>query len=188
MAMIADTDPAVTNAEVFATHFFPRVGLTTEQLMPVFDGFYRKRFPALRAACPGLPGIARTVVQTAVDLGYEIVLAGNPLFPEAAIQERMRWVQIDDLPRRLVTTYETMHACKPQPAYYREVLSRIGRQPAECLMVGNDVDEDGAAARVGVPVFFVTDYLVNRSGRPLPPERSNTLAGFMHRLRTGKLG
>lgn len=185
VAMIRNTDPARTNAEVFAAHFFPAVGMSEAQLMPVFEVFYREKFPALRAACPGAPGQARAVVQAAVDQGYEIVLATNPLFPRLAIEERMRWVQVDHLPWALVTTYEEMHACKPQPAYYREILTRIGRAPDQCLMVGNDVEEDGVAAAVGIDVFFVTDFLINPNNRPLDPRRSGTLAELGGRLRAG---
>ncbi len=185
--MIRNTDPARTNAEVFAADFFAKVGRPEEELMPVFDRFYREQFPSLKAVCPGLPGLAREAVTAALDKGYEIVLATNPLFPRMAIEERMRWVGIDDLPWRLITTYEEMHACKPQPAYYREVAEKIGRRPEECLMVGNDVQEDGVAARLGMEVFFVTDNLINRDEKPLDPARSGTLAEFVERLKSGRL-
>jgi FMN phosphatase YigB (HAD superfamily) len=183
--MIRNTDPDKTNADVFAADFFPKVGRTAEELMPVFEQFYREKFPALVAACPGAPGLGRQVVQTAVELGYEIVLATNPLFPRMAIEERMRWIGVEAMPWRLITTYEEMHACKPQPGYYREVLQKIGREPGECLMVGNDFEEDGVAAKVGIDVFFVTDYLIKRSDAPLTPERSGTLAQFLERLQAG---
>lgn len=179
MQMIKNTDPTRTNAEVFASDFFPKIGLAEAELMPSFEAFYRERFPALRSACAGLPGLAPTVVRRALDLGYEIVLATNPLFPRMAIEERMRWVGVESVPWRLVTTYEEMHACKPQPAYYREVLEKIDQDPSACLMVGNDVDEDGAAASVGIPVYFVTDFLINRSGRTIPSESSGSLADFV---------
>lgn len=183
--MIRNTDPGLTNAEVFANAFFPRVGVDRKTLMPVFDAFYREQFPSLRSTCTGLPGVARSVVETALEQGYEIVLATNPLFPRVAIEERMRWIEVDDLPWRLVTVYEEMHACKPQLRYYEEVLERIGRAPGECLMVGNDVQEDGAAASLGIDVFFVTDFLIDREGRVLPPERSGTLASLRDLLAAG---
>lgn len=179
MVMIQNTDPARTNAEVFAADFFPKIGIAEEELMPSFEAFYRERFPALRSACNGLPGLAPTVVNRAVELGYEIVLATNPLFPRVAIEERMRWIGVEAAPWRLITTYEEMHAAKPQPAYYSEVLDKIGQDASACLMVGNDVDEDGAAAVVGIPVYFVTDFLINRSGRALPPDSSGSLADFL---------
>ncbi len=183
--MIENTDPTQTNAEVFAAHFFPAVGKEEAELMPLFDEFYRSRFPELKATCPGVPGLARRVVQAALDQGFEIVLGTNPLFPRVAIEERMRWIGVLDMPWRLVTTYEEMHACKPHPAYYQEVLERIGRTPDQCLMVGNDVDEDGAAAELGIDVYFVTDFLINRSGKELPSGRSGTLRDFLQLLESG---
>ena len=34
-------------------------------------------------------------------------------------------------------------------------------------MVGNDVDEDMTAGDIGIQVFLLTDYLINRSGRDI---------------------
>jgi len=186
-AMITNTDPTLTNAQVFAADFFPKVQRTEEEMMPLFDAFYLQRFPSLRSACPSLPGLGRAVVAAALQRGYEIVLATNPLFPREAIEERMRWVGVFDLPWRLVTCYEEMHSCKPQPAFYSEVLERIGRRPDECLMIGNDLEEDGAAQAVGLPVYFVTDFLISRSGNPAPGGRSSSLEGLLVKLQAGRL-
>jgi HAD superfamily hydrolase (TIGR01549 family) len=187
MQMIRSTDLSKTNAEVFAAHFYPAVGMAEADLLPLFDQFYSEEFPKLQAHLSGLPGIAREVVQTAVDQGYEIVVATNPLFPMPAIRERLRWIEVHDFDWKLITAYEEMHAAKPNPAYYAEILERIGRRPEECLMVGNDLDEDGAAAKVGIPTFFITDRLINRAGRPLPEGRYGTLAEFKERLLAGTL-
>lgn len=182
MIMVGNTDPTLTNEQVFAASFYPKFEQEAAELTPFFDRFYREEFPKLKVACPGTPGIARQVVQAVVDQGYEIVLATNPLFPRLAVEERMRWVGVDDLPWRLITTYEEMHATKPHAAYYQEILAKIGRAAEECLMVGNDVDEDGAAAQAGIKVLFVTDFLVNPSGRELPREHACTLAELPGRL------
>ena len=45
---------------------------------------------------------------------------------------------------------------------FEEILSKIGHAPDECLMVGNDVGEDMAAARPGMRTFLMTDCLINR--------------------------
>ncbi|MGE5673437.1 MAG: HAD family hydrolase [Mycobacterium leprae] len=185
MKMIENTEPTRTNADVFWADFLPNMGREQAELMPVFDEFYRLRFPELKTACPGLPGVGKAVVEAALAQGYEIVLATNPLFPRMAIEERMRWIGVLDKPWRLVTTYEEMHACKPQPAYYQEVLHKIGRRPEECMMVGNDVDEDGIAEKLGIPVFYTTDFLINRSSRELPPHRTGSLADFQKLLEEG---
>ncbi|MBR3862194.1 MAG: HAD hydrolase-like protein, partial [Clostridia bacterium] len=65
----------------------------------------------------------------------------------------------------LYTTYENCTYCKPSEGYYREVLAKIGCAPSECLMVGNDVTDDMVpASAVGMQVFLLTDYLINKNG------------------------
>ena len=168
MAMVESIDPATTNADVFWADFPGRTGRPREFWEPRFERFYREEYPRLRP--PGLNGEAdaRAAVEAALDRGLQLVLATNPLFPEQAIRERMRWAGVLDYPWTLVTTFDNMHACKPRPEYYREVLQRLGRRPEECLMVGNDTEEDGVATRVGMHLYLVTDYLVNRRGGALP--------------------
>ena len=98
---------------------------------------------------------AREAVQTALELGLKVAIATNPIFPRSAIFERMRWAGIDDLPVHLVTTYEDMHAAKPNLAYFLETAERLGVSPAEALMVGDDRVLDMVAADVGMKTFYV---------------------------------
>ena len=44
------------------------------------------------------------------------------------------------------------------------MLDKLSVKPEECLMVGNDAEEDTAAARLGMQVFLLTDCLLNRKG------------------------
>ena len=37
-------------------------------------------------------------------------------------------------------------------------------EPENCLMIGNDVQEDLVAGQLGMKTFLVTDYLINRTG------------------------
>ncbi|MBR1566518.1 MAG: HAD hydrolase-like protein, partial [Oscillospiraceae bacterium] len=62
---------------------------------------------------------------------------------------------------------ENSSTCKPNPAYYREILQKRGLRPEECLMVGNDVDEDMVAETLGMKVFLLTDCLINKNGGDL---------------------
>lgn len=167
-AVIGNPDPGVTNADAFWAAFTPRVGLPRQVLEPVLDRFYAEEFPRLRRLVEGRQVAAPAVVQAVLDLGCEIVLATNPVFPRVAIAQRMAWAGVDRFPWRLVTALEDMHACKPQRAYYQEILDRLGRRPEECAMVGNDVEEDGAAAALGIAVYIATDHLVHRGEGPIP--------------------
>jgi HAD superfamily hydrolase (TIGR01549 family) len=164
-AVITHSDPEVTNQQAFLDRFLPAIGLNREQAMPRFDSFYEVEFRKLRPLTRRLPE-ARAAVELAFARGYKVVIATNPVFPRNAIEQRLDWAGVGDLPYDLVTTYENMHSCKPHPAYFREIAERLGCDPSECLMVGNEPD-DMAAAAVGMSTFLVTDGSLG--GGPLPP-------------------
>jgi FMN phosphatase YigB (HAD superfamily) len=142
-----------TNEEVFAAAFYPLAGRPREEMEPFFEQFYIQEFPKLRPYTRRKPE-ARTVVRAALDRGYDLVVATNPLFPAAAIWQRLEWAGVADFPYRLVTTYENSRACKPNPLYFRQICDTIGRPAEACLMVGDD-PMDLAAAHVGCPTFYV---------------------------------
>ena len=49
-----------------------------------------------------------------------------------------------------------------------EVAAKLGVDPEQCLMVGNDVEEDmEAAEQTGMRVFLLTDCLINRENRDI---------------------
>ncbi|MCL5046692.1 MAG: HAD family hydrolase [Actinobacteria bacterium] len=168
-AMIENRDPALTNRQVFVRSFFPALGREPEELMPLFDEFYRDVFP--RLAHHGRPAAgARRTLEKAAARGVKLVVATNPIFPESAVRERLRWGGVDDLPYELVTAYEAMHFCKPHREYFEEVLGMIGAGPAECLMVGNDGVDDMAASRAGIKTFLVEERAVRTEGSPFRPD------------------
>ncbi len=165
-AMIQNTDPEKTNKNVFMENFFDTQEYRTEELFPVFDRFYREEYGHLQKYTKKKPE-ALPLLRRARELNFELVIATNPVFPEAAVRHRLAWAGIDSLEYLLVTTYENMHYCKPNLHYYREILAKIGRGPKECLMVGNDVHDDMVAGRLGIGTFLVDDFLVNhRSKEP----------------------
>ncbi len=162
-AMIKNDDPTRANREVFISDFFPRVGWPVEQLMPIFDAFYRSDFATLKRFTKPNPW-ANLVVDQAIRHGWRVVVATNPVFPIEAIVERLRWAGIDRYDYDLITSYEIMHHCKPHPAYYQEILSKLRLEPEQCLMVGNDVDEDLVAGCLGIKTFLAEDCVINRRG------------------------
>ena len=65
------------------------------------------------------------------------------------------------------TTYENSSFCKPNLAYYQEILDKLGCKAEECAMIGNDVDEDMVAGKLGFKTFLLTPCLLNRSGQDI---------------------
>jgi FMN phosphatase YigB (HAD superfamily) len=179
-AMMANRDRTITNRQAFIADFFPRVGRSVEEMMPLFDDFYTNRFHELRSLTRPRTA-ARSVLQAALGHGCDIVIATNPIFPETAIRHRMAWAGVSDFPFRLVTTYEVMHAAKPDPFYYTEILERIGREPDESIMVGNDWGNDmEPAMKAGLRVFWIngTSVITN----DLDPGARGTLEDFRDRF------
>jgi len=156
-AMMANDGSGPTNEEVFSALFYPALGHERAELEPVFERFYADEFPNLRSLMQLRPE-ARPLVEWAFEHGLQVVVATNPLFPRTAIEQRLDWagVPVTKFDYALVTVYEDMHATKNHPAYYREILAHLGRQPGECLMVGDHWDWDVATpASVGIPAYWI---------------------------------
>lgn len=174
-AMVRNLDPTLTNLEVFWGGFPAAVGVDRARLEPIFDRFYREDFPRLRPPDVTNPA-ARRLLASLVARGYTPVIATNPLFPRQAILERLAWADCASIPFAYVTAGEDMHFCKPNLEFFTEVLDRIGRAPSECLMVGNDVEEDMIAQRLGMYTALVTDCPIDRGQAGIVPDWRGTLA------------
>ncbi|CUS02765.2 Haloacid dehalogenase domain protein hydrolase [Candidatus Promineifilum breve] len=156
-AVIADTDPRRANHEVFWQAFEGLTGGRRAELEPFFQRFYDTEFARLRPSTVARPAAA-ALVGAALDRGLAVVIATNPLFPRVAIEQRLAWagIAVGDHDYALVTTYENMHAAKPQPAYYREILAAVGHAPAQALMVGDDWRNDiNPAATTGLHTYWI---------------------------------
>lgn len=104
---------------------------------------------------------ARETLLLARDLGYRLILATNPVWPLEAVKMRMAWGNIADVPFDFITNSEVMTRCKPQPAYYRELLARLELDPRECLMVGNDPRKDLPAKEAGIRTFLISEEAID---------------------------
>lgn len=165
-AMIKSNDYQKTNAEVFKEAFFAATGLDEKELMPVFEDFYLHEYGSLGKKYKPIP-IVRKIIDLLKERGYILVLATNPLFPLIAIEQRIKWAGVDPEAFDLITTYENMHATKPNPHYYQEIMEIIKVVPEHCLMVGNDVEEDLVAKTLGMQTFLVEDHMLNRKNLPI---------------------
>ncbi len=148
-------DGQKTNKEVFWDGFLKQVPWSLEELEPQFERFYLEDFPSLNE---GISVDPRTnqVLQELKQKGYKLALATNPLFPRIAIEERLRWAKVESGLFDFIASYETMHYCKPNPEFFRELADLIRVEPERCLMVGNEVELDLRAAKlIGMKTFLV---------------------------------
>ena len=160
-AMVTN-DGSQTCEAAFWNRFAEILGESVRDKEPIFAEFYENEFQLVKDVCGYNPDVATLIAQLkAAD--YRIVLATNPLFPPIATHSRVRWAGMNTEDFELITTYDNSSFCKPNPAYYREILNKIGATPEECLMVGNDVKEDMvAASKLGLSTFLLTDCLLNK--------------------------
>ena len=165
-AAMVKNDGRTTNESLFWQVFTGIYGEEALKDMPVFEEFYEKEFQEAKNSCGFNPASAEAIREIH-SLGYETVLATNPLFPPIATRSRVRWASLQPEDFSYITTYDNSSFCKPNPDYYREILSKLGRKAEECLMVGNDVGEDMIARELGMQVFLLTDCLINRDGKEI---------------------
>ena len=154
-------DGKENNEAVFWKAFADIFGEKVYQDEKHFEDFYKNEFQDVKNVC-GYNEKAKEVVKTAKELGYRCVLATNPIFPAIATISRCAWAGLDINDFELYTTYENIGFCKPNPLYYQEIIKRLGVEPSECLMVGNDVKEDMIAETLGAKVFLLTDCIINK--------------------------
>ena len=185
-AAMVKNNGAITNEEAFWNKFSEIYGKEKAGAdKPMFDEYYRKEFSGVREDCGFDPDAVETV-KTLKEKGFALVLATNPIFPAAATESRVEWAGLDKNDFLLYTTYENSHYCKPNPKYYEEILERLHMNAEECLMVGNDVNEDMVAETLGMKVFLLTDCLLNKDNKDIsayPHGGFPELLSFVEELR-----
>jgi len=156
-AMLNKQLPAGTLEETFDRVFYPALGVSKPELKERIDDFYRTKFPLLKELTRPREA-AIQLVECAFERGWQVVIATNPLFPRTAIEQRLEWagLPVDRYPFALVTTYENSHFCKPNPAYFAEILAVLRWPHTPSVMVGNSIEDDILPPeRLGLPTYYV---------------------------------
>ena len=128
----------------------------------VLEEFYQVEFDGVKEICGYTPDAAEIITKVK-SIGFKVVLATNPLFPSLATEKRAMWAGLTLSDFELYTTYENSRYSKPNLAYYRDICSTLDVDPEQCVMVGNDVDEDMITKELGMKVFLLTDRIINKS-------------------------
>ncbi|MEW9125179.1 MAG: HAD family hydrolase, partial [Thermotaleaceae bacterium] len=134
--MIRNIDITKTNEQIFMEDFSTRINIDLNNLLPVFDDFYKNDFKHLQSTVQPT-AVIKDVIEILKEKGYTMVVATNPLFPREAILQRIQWSGLQESDFALITDYQCMHFCKPNLQYYEEILKLIDKTPGECMMVGN---------------------------------------------------
>lgn len=168
--MVDNNDPTKTLEDCFDSFFYPKIGLSKNDLQFEIDRFYQDFFPNLRRFTKEIPE-AKSLSRNLLENGSDLVIATNPLFPKIAIQQRVKWAnllpQVDEF--KIITSYENFHFAKPNPAYYAEILANIGWPDGQVVMIGNDFIRDIVPAeKIGIPSFYLGKVDGNQNDLILP--------------------
>jgi FMN phosphatase YigB (HAD superfamily) len=172
-------DGSMTNHERFWTTFAESTGLTDDEdrlkeIENACDNFYSNEFDEISSIVTP-SNIPKRLVQVLKEKGYSLILATNPLFPACAVATRLSWVGLELRDFDYFTHYSNCTYCKPNPEFYREILTKTGKKEEHCLMAGNSPVEDMSAAAVGMEIFLVTDCLENETNTDISAFRQGTL-------------
>jgi FMN phosphatase YigB (HAD superfamily) len=113
-----------------------------------------------------VPGACETI-ELGQKLGYDIVIATNPSMPFCTVKSRLEWAGVGHVPFEYITNSENMTRCKPDPDYYRELLSHISKEPGQCLMIGNDLEKDLASMKAGILNFILNTPAMRKQMKKL---------------------
>lgn len=183
VAAMTRNDGSCTNEDAFWAVFEQLTGLKKDVVNADCLDFYGNDFRQAKVFTQDNP-LAVDAIREAHAKAPLVVLATNPLFPMVGQDTRMSWVGLQRSDFDLVTAYEEDRYCKPNPRYFLSVCERIGVQPQECLMIGNDEDEDmNAGVKAGLDCYLVTDCRIPSKEQPWQGPQG-TFAEMLEMLRS----
>ena len=159
MAMVKNTGE-VTNEEAFWNTFSCAYAEKALADKCYHQDYYENYFDECKKTC-GYNEESKKLIKKLKSKGIKVILATNPVFPSIATEKRMIWAGLDKNDFELYTTYENSSYCKPNPKYYVEIAEKLGLNPENCLMGGNDTTDDMSASEIGMKTFLLTDCLIN---------------------------
>jgi len=183
--MNENDDPRLTLQEVFEAEFYERLGVPRGALVAPLEQFYEQVFPALRDRTSERAE-AKPFVDWATSKGTRLAIATDPLFPRQATYERLCWAGFEPEQFELVSTFEDFHFSKSQPAYYAEMLGRMGWPEGPVVMAGDDEERDiSSAARLGLSTFHIVGD--GDGGGATPGRRKGDLRSLRRAIESGEL-
>lgn len=178
---MAKNDGECLNIEVFWKAMNDVCGRDMRKYSEDFDDYYRNEFIAAKEGTSVNP-YAKKCVDFIKQNGGKLIVATNPIFPKACTYRRIEWAGLDVNDFEYITTYDNSSCCKPNLNYFEEISSICGITPEESLMVGNDVDEDLCASRLGFDTYLITDFIINRNNKDYSTHKNGTFEDFYHFL------
>lgn len=147
------TGNAITNDKRVIELFSKRMNLSIEEGREVLRDGVLNLFPTLQKHFYPIPGSKEFLDWASKH--YPLTLATNPVWPKEIAELRVKWAGIDPKLFGFVTHVREMSSVKPNPDYFREILSKLSLKPEDCLLIGDSEKMDLPATLTGIRVFIV---------------------------------
>ncbi|MCH4890104.1 HAD family hydrolase [Acidaminobacter sp. JC074] len=148
-----------TNKDVFIENMDDMLE-DTDKFVERFDDYYLKEFVKLDYLLQPKEWMQKSI-GLLKEKGYRLVIATNPMFPDLAVRQRIKWTGLDVEDFNYYPTYDNHCFTKPHANFYEEIAEKLDVNPSDCLMVGNDRRDDMVASKVGMKTYFLTDQAAN---------------------------
>ena len=174
---------ARSNEAVFTEQLRALIPNDINTYMARFDNFYDTAFLKLKNNITPNPLIPQCI-EILKEKGFTLAVATNPLFPRKAILYRIAWAGLRASDFVYISCFERNCYCKPNVGFFTEVLQAMNEQPENCLMVGNDVQEDLVCKQVGVKTYLIENHIIHRGGEIITDYRGSydDFYNFVQRL------
>ncbi len=176
-----------TNHEVLVESLAAYSNKPFEEVDKIIQLNLHDDFKKLKNHFSPVPGAKETLL-LAHRLGYRVIIATNPSIPFCTVKLRLKWAGLEDFPFEYITHSEVMTRCKPDPAFYTELLERLSIDSKNCLMVGNDIEKDLAAKEIGILTYILkspeTQKQINKYKGTLSLEGYGDYDGLQQWLQT----
>ncbi|MGM0411360.1 MAG: HAD family hydrolase [Bacillota bacterium] len=176
-------DGEKSNESVFKKSFFSMLNVdNNEEIMERFDYFYENEYRKLKDEFE-LNNNSSQLIEILKNADKTLVLATNPLFPEKAIIQRVKWAGIDADVFDYITSYEKMHYSKPNPKYYKEIIEKLNIEAKNAIMIGNNLREDMIAKKINMTTYLLTDHLIDDKDSNIEPDWQGSLEDLISKAK-----
>lgn len=174
MELLASDDGSQTNEDFYRKIVWSDLGITSTQFGAGLQRFYRDYLGQLEPLVTSFP-LARKLIERCQSLGFDVVIATNPVFPRPVVDARLQWAGVGDINYRFITSFENSCYCKPNPRYFTSIFDELSCDPKSVLMVGNDTEHDLSASQLGVTTFLVETWMIDRESTFIADYRGSHL-------------
>ncbi len=177
-------DCVATNDELMTASIAADLNAPVSDILPLLEPLYQASFEQARGWTSAAAG-ARPLAQALLDKGLSVAIVSDPIYREAVVIHRLHWAGLGDFVESFafVSSSENTHFAKTDPAFYAELIARIGIEPDEALLVSGNRQQDTLPAKtVGLHIWQVE----NKSALGDLLDHVQT-AGWRHRYSGGPL-